>query len=285
VTGTTEGADPLAPSAAAVEAAWAERVRANRDQVDRIREVADGRDFYAPTSSLFRADPLRTDDPVLDALVALTRPEDAWLDIGAGAGRFALPIALRVREVIALDPSVGMLDGLRAGMSEYGIANIRVLEGRWPEAADELRADVALIAHVGYDIEAIGAFVDAMERAAARLCVAVLMDRAPAALADPFWAAIHGEHRVPLPALAELLTLLIARRRRFELRRVPSPPRRWVGVDDALRFLRQQLWVALDGGAERRLRALVEALPRDGNGGVQLSTADRDIGIATWRPE
>jgi ubiquinone/menaquinone biosynthesis C-methylase UbiE len=149
---------------------WGERVRANREQVDRFREVPDGADFYGPVSSLFRADPARSDDPVLARLLALARPADRWLDIGAGAGRYALPLAQAVREVVALDPSPSMLGALREGMAEHGVSNIRVVEGRWPQAADEIGAgDVALIAHVGYDVEAIGPFLDAMEAAAARL--------------------------------------------------------------------------------------------------------------------
>ena len=95
------------------EAGWAERVIANREQVDRIREVPDG-DFYAPVRSLFRADPTRTDDPVLQALLAKVEPGDQWLDVGAGAGRFALPIARALAasggSVVALDASPSMLE-------------------------------------------------------------------------------------------------------------------------------------------------------------------------------
>src|SRR4051794_7376583 len=73
-------------TAAELEAVWAERVRQNRDQVDLIREVPD-RDFYAPVSSLFVADPRRTGEDALEALLRLTAPNDRWLDIGAGAAR------------------------------------------------------------------------------------------------------------------------------------------------------------------------------------------------------
>ena len=92
-----------------VEASWAARVRANREQVDRIREVPDGTDFYAPVTSLFRADPTRTDDPVLDGCSSSSGPGDTWLDVGAGAGRFALPLARALDasggSVVALDAS------------------------------------------------------------------------------------------------------------------------------------------------------------------------------------
>ncbi|MDP9482017.1 MAG: NTP transferase domain-containing protein, partial [Chloroflexota bacterium] len=193
---------------------WAERVRRNRDQVDRHREVPDGPDFYGPVTGLFRADPRRTDEPLLEALRALARPEDVWLDIGAGAGRYALPLALRVREVIAVEPSDGMRAALAELMDEHGIANIRVLADHWPpepgSAGAALRAEVALIAHLGYDIEAIGPFVDAMEAAAGERCVAVLMERQPSSIVDPFWPPIHGEERRALPALPEFVDLLRA---------------------------------------------------------------------------
>jgi hypothetical protein len=72
-------------------------VRANREQAERVREDTEGTDFYAPIAQVFRADPRRTDEPALDRLLGLARPEDTWLDIGAGGGRYALPVALRVR--------------------------------------------------------------------------------------------------------------------------------------------------------------------------------------------
>ena len=200
---------------------WAERVRANREQVDRVREVPDDEDFYAPLTARFRDDPRRSDDDVLDVLRSLVRAGETWLDIGAGAGRFALPIALLAGEVIAVDASAGMLAALREGMAEHGIGNVRIVQGRWPMEPERqggssgalpgILADVALIANVGYDIEAIGPFLDAMEAAARRLCVAVLMDRQPASVAERFWSAVHGEERATLPGLVDFLDLLRAR--------------------------------------------------------------------------
>jgi methyltransferase family protein len=276
--------DASATTARELEAAWADRVRANREQVDRVREVPDGRDFYRPTSRLFAADPFRTDDPVLEALVALTRPDDVWLDIGAGAGRFALPLALHVREVIAFDPSPTMLRGLRDGMAEAGIANVRVVEGRWPGDADALRGDVALIAHVGYDIEEIGPFVDAMEAATDRQCVAVMMERAPAHVAAPFWPPVHGEERVQLPALYEFEALLRARGRSPELRMVQAEARRLANRDEAMAVLLQQTWV--DPGSEKghRLAALVDAVPQDPDGSIVMASAHRGLGVVVWQP-
>ncbi len=276
-------------TAAHLEAAWAERVRANRAQVERFREVPD-HDFYAPVSSLFVADPRRTGEEALEVLLALAEPGDRWLDIGAGAGRYALPLAMEVAQVVAIEPSASMRNALRIGKEEHGVANLRIVAGAWPDALAELGdtpvADVALIAHVGYDIEPIGPFVDAMERAAMRLCVAMLTDMSPASVADPFWPVVHGEERVPLPALPELIELLRARGRATEVRRVERPPRTFDSFDGLATFVRRQLWIAEGGEKERRFKAALAATARErDDGGWTLATPPvGSIGILTWPP-
>lgn len=282
---------------AGAAASWAARVRANSAQVERYREVED-EDFYGPISSLFVADPRRTDDPALERLLAIARPDDAWLDIGAGAGRFALPLALRVRHVTALDPSEGMLASLRTQMVEHGIANIDLVHGRWPledapgsgaraagEPATGLAADVALIAHLGYDVEAIGPFLDAMEAAARRRCVAVLSERVPAWLAEPFWPLVHGEDRIPLPALPEFLELLSARGRSYELWTEPRLSRAFRSRDDVVRWLRKQLWLEPGGAKDRRLQVLLDEWLVEVDGGFRLRhQRDLAVGVVAWSP-
>jgi SAM-dependent methyltransferase len=279
-------------TASAAEAAWAAQVRANREQVDRVREIPDGRDFYAPVSDLFRADPARTDDPVLDALRALVVPGERWLDIGAGAGRFALPMARIAAEVVAIDPSTGMLAALAEGQQEHRIANVRRLEGRWPPDAD-LRlalgpfpvADAALIAHVGYDVETIGPFIDAMESATRRLCVAVLMERQPAAIADPFWPLVHGEPRTGLPALPEFVALLETRGRVPQTSIIDNPGRRFATRDDLVAVIRRQLWIADGSEKHRRFEAAFDALVEHAKHGFGLVDQPRfPIGMVTWKP-
>lgn len=276
--------DPGAEAAAS----WAARVRANSAQVERYREVED-EDFYGPISSLFIADPHRTDDPALERLLVIARPGETWLDIGAGAGRFALPLALRVRRVIAVDPSEGMLASLRDQIVEHGIANIELVHGRWPlddpAAGDSLAADVALIAHLGYDVEAIGPFLEAMEAAARRRCVAVLSERVPAWLAEPFWPLVHGEDRIPLPALPEFLELLSARGRSYELWTEPRLSRAFRSRDDVVRWLRKQLWLEPGGAKDRRLQVLLDEWVVEVDGGFRLRhQRDLAVGVVAWSP-
>jgi len=188
--------------------------------------------------------------------------------------------------VIALDLSPGMLASLREAMARDGIGNLRIVQGRWPlPPAQRPHADVALIANVGYDIEAIAEFLDAMEASANRLCVAVLLDRQPSALAERFWPPIHGEQRVRLPALHEFVELLTARGTRPDVTLVERPPRGFRDEAALLEFVRRQLWIAPGGERERRLAELVHREAVELPGGVGLSESDRAVqGIVRWKP-
>ena len=280
---------PADDPASAAAARWAARVRAHHEQTARVRETPEGGDFYAPVSRLFIADPRRADDEVLDLLLQQARPGETWLDIGAGAGRYALPLALHVREVIALDPSPGMLAALVEQAAEHGIVNVRAVEGRWPvDPADGVppAGDVALIANLGYDVEAIGPFLDAMEAAAGRLCVAVLADRQPSAPAHAFWPSVHGEARAGLPALDDFLDLLRARGRHPRETRVARPARSFPTRDELVRWLRNQLFLAAgsvkDAALERELDARLVVHP-DGSLGLDSQVAMAS-GVVTWEP-
>jgi SAM-dependent methyltransferase len=280
--------DRRAAQASRFEASWARRVRENREQAERVRETTTG-DFYAPVSSLFVADPRRTDEPALEMLRAMAGRDETWLDIGAGAGRYALPLALAVHGVIAVEPSAGMRRALRAGLDEHGIRNVRIVAGSWPEASAQLQplpaADVSLIAHVGYDIEDVGPFLDAMEAATRDRCIAVLTDRSPASVADPFWPLVHGEARVALPALPDLVALLQARGAETEVVRVARQPRTFDSVVALTSFLRRQLFVEEGGDKDLHFRAILpdRIVLRDGAWTLADGPAGA-IGFVTWRP-
>jgi SAM-dependent methyltransferase len=275
--------DVLRPGAREALEEWARRVRANRDQVEQFREQEAGSDFYAPVAPAFRADPRRTGEQALDLLLELVQPGETWLDIGAGGGRYALPLALQAGKVVAVEPSDGMLAVLRESIVEHGVANIEVVQARWP-MPEAPAADVALIAHVGYDVEEMGPFLDAMEASARRLCVAVLLAEAPAAVASPFWPPVHGVERVPLPALREFLVLQLARGRLCEVRLGERQPGSYAAPDEALGFLRQQLWVQPASAKDRKLQDAIASLMHEREGRYAVSWEPTPLGVVSWAP-
>jgi SAM-dependent methyltransferase len=274
--------DALRPPLDDALAAWAARVRADREQVQRCREVEDAADFYAPVAARFAQDPARTDEPVLNELLALARIGDSWLDIGCGGGRYALPLARRVKHLTAVDPSPAMLNVLRSGLAEHAIDNVDIIEGRWPDLPHPRpSADVALMAHVGYDIEAIGPFLEAAE-AACHHCVAIMGEGAMTTAAALLWEPVHGEPRVPLPALPELVTLLLAMGRLPRLTLAERTPPAFETLEELLAMSRRQLWVAPGSRKDGRLASLATARASQREQGWALDWQPSMIGIVSW---
>ena len=241
-------------AAAELTETWAGQVAANREQAERVREEADGGDHYRPLASAFRADPRRSGDSALEALLSIATAEDTWVDVGAGAGRFALPLALHVNKVIAIEPSPAMRAELANLQIEHGITNIDLRDERWPsdDPAISDMADVALISHVGYDIEQMGAFLDTMERAATRECVALQYDRSPGSMFWQVWPAIHGENQALLPGAIEFIELLRARGAAVEASDLERRGDRQRFVfetpDAAMDWARRRLWLSENFG-------------------------------------
>ena len=268
--------------AAQLAAAWAAAVRGNREQAERLRERRGEGDHYAPIAAAFRADPRRSGDPTLDALRAIAKPDDVWVDVGAGAGRFALALALGVREVIAIEPSAAMRAEFEQLRAEHGIDNARVIDQRWP-TAEPPRGDVALISHVGYDIEPINEFLDTLERSAERECAALMFEQAPGGLFHELWPRVHGEAQIALPGLGQLLELLEARGAQVSVHR--SQAQRWsfASREEAEAAARRRLWLQPDSPRLASLRAALDDLLEVGSDGRPAPPATMTQGLVRWQ--
>src|SRR5215510_159898 len=116
---------------------YAARIDAVRAQRARLHGAPPPDDPWAgPIARRFRADPHRLLDANLAVLASYTRPEDVLLDVGGGAGRVALPLALRCREVTVVDASPGMGTEFAAAAAGAGIQNAHFVHSDWLEAPD-----------------------------------------------------------------------------------------------------------------------------------------------------
>jgi SAM-dependent methyltransferase len=118
---------------------------------------------------------------VLEAIgPGLDRCRDA-LDVGAGCGALAIPLARRIGHVTALEPTPAMAQGLRAWAQEEGLANITVVEAAWGERPVAPH-DLVLCAHVGGLLGAESPFLREVGSVARQLVV--LVRDAPASQRD-----------------------------------------------------------------------------------------------------
>lgn len=274
--------DILRPTASEALSAWAARVRANRDQAEAYREGQPSPDFYAPLAASFRADPARTDEPALNALLDLMVPGETWIDIGAGGGRYALALARKAGKLIAVELFGGHAFGAGRGMAQYGAGNIEVIPSAWPMHTPP-RADVAFISHVGYDIEDIGSFLDGMEEAATRRRVAVLLFEAPASVAADAWPTVHGVARALKPGAPRIPGCALRARQgpRGAARGRPAAGRlRRHRSRPAL--LPAELFIQEGSARDGILDAWLHQ-HRSGDG-VRISNHAMPIGVVTWAP-
>ena len=170
--------------------------------------VAERGRFLAESGADVPADPYREDDEALNALLELTPEGGSVLDVGGGAGRFAVALAARRgAAVTVVDPSRSMLEQLEASMAEVEGANVRGMSAEW-ELAQVESADMVLCSHVVYGVPDIRPFLQKLHDHARRRVIVVSFVDSPQAGVAPLWEPVYGEARVNLPALPELMNVL-----------------------------------------------------------------------------
>ena len=109
------------------------------------------------------------DDRVMTTINGLDINENSHvLDIGAGPGTLAIPLASRVKDVTAVEPGEGMVEILNERMKKEGITNIRTITKRWEDI--DLATDLdgqydVVIASLSLTMEDIGQALQKMDAA------------------------------------------------------------------------------------------------------------------------
>ena len=261
---------------------WREMVLAEHAQTDRIRGPRPT-DHWTQYARYFKDDPHRTGDEMVDELRARIRPGETLIDVGAGGGRLALPLALTCRWVYAVEPSPSMCAVLRETADEHSIENVSVTEAAWADASVE-PTDVALSSHVVYVIQEIEPFVRKMENHARRQVLGVLFQVPPQAQMSGLWQQVHGEERLRLPCLPEFMPVLEELGIRAEIKELQARPQSgFESFEEAREMLIRRLYVRPDTAEMERLeRALKESLHEvDGAWQIEGSQPIRPC-IVSW---
>ena len=126
-------------------------------------------------------------------------PEYTVLDIGAGTGRLAIPIAKQVKSVTAIDPSRGMLACLQENMEKEEVENITCVNKGWEDVelgVDIEPHDVVIASHsitILFDIQEALAKIDASAKK--HSYIFTFAGRWMDGGEEELWKAIYGERQ------------------------------------------------------------------------------------------
>ncbi len=97
--------------------------------------------------------------------IAQPTEEDVWLDFGCGPGYFTVPLAEKVKQVIAIDVSAEMLAVCQQRIKDHQLTNVLFLqsdEKRVPVADNTV--DKALLANIYHELDHHKAFFAELQR-------------------------------------------------------------------------------------------------------------------------
>ena len=144
-----------------------------------------------------------TSTPMAELAGAALPPGGSLLDVGAGAGAASLGIVPAGGHLHAVDSQPSMLRALGAAARDRGVS-LTTYDGTWPDLADQVPGcDVAVCAHVLYNVPDLVPFVTALTRHARDLVVVELTGTHPLTRLAPMWEAVHHQPRPDGPT-AEL---------------------------------------------------------------------------------
>src|SRR5437588_1939022 len=151
--------------------------------------------------SFARATAARADE-LLQVIEPYVSPRKTAVDVGAGAGRHAVPLADRLEWVTAVEPS----EGMRAQIPARD--NMTVVASTW-EDAEVAPADLVICSHVLYGVADPVTFIAKLERAAReRVFVMMRETDLPHPVAE-IRRRLRGETGPRLPRFSELFMLLL----------------------------------------------------------------------------
>lgn len=258
--------------------AYAARVDAVNAQRARIHGERHTGARWERLAANFRMDPHRALDPNLEIVAAYVQPEDVLIDVGGGAGRVGLPLALRCREVVNVEPSARMGAEFEQAAAEAGITNVRLVPADWL-SAEGVEGDVTLAVNVTYFIRDIVPFVEKLMAAARRRVMITVWSVPPPAQDAHLFRLLYGEDQEMAPGHRELLPVLWEMGILPDVRVLPDPFRPLQGLprtrEQAVSFALERVEPPDPTEAAKRIEAEFDALfARRG-----------EVFVPRWRPD
>ncbi len=108
-------------------------------------------------------------DQLLDFILTRIDGETTVLDIGAGNGRWTIPLAKTAKTVTAVEPSNAMLDIFRNNIVAAKLNNIKITQSSWENAIAKPH-DITVCAHAMYSSPDLANFVRKIERYTTSTC-------------------------------------------------------------------------------------------------------------------
>jgi SAM-dependent methyltransferase len=241
----------------------------------REREAPQPQGFWDRRADRFARSLSGQSDALLEFLEPWLEPSRTLIDVGAGIGRHAVPLAARLDWVTAVEPSAGMRDLIPH------VDNMTVVASSWMEA-DVAPADLVLCSHVLYSVADVVPFLRKLEQAA-RLRVFLVLRDAPHPRPAELLAAHLGRPRSREPWLRDLFLVLRQMGVAPDCAMFTYPvAHRFASLEDAVAEGRELLGPAWD---EARGRRWLEAnLRQDEDGMLVHQGGTVTSGVLHWTP-
>jgi cyclopropane fatty-acyl-phospholipid synthase-like methyltransferase len=181
-------------------------VQARHDQQTRLATPF-GESYWQRYAHTYRFDPFRAPEPQLAAALRYIEPGDEIIEIGGGAGRIGLPMALKAASLTNIEPSLAMREQFDIAVAEHHIGNATAIASAWP-MDNAINADVVLTVDVTYFIADIETFIRAMHESARRRVMILTWTVAPPNVNANLFRAAFGEEESPSPGFRELLPII-----------------------------------------------------------------------------
>jgi len=108
-------------------------------------------------------------DSLLEFVLKVVDVNDTAIDIGAGTGRWTIPLAKTIRSVTAVEPTSGMAEMLKENLDNAGHRNVEVLSQTWEDAIPSIH-DIVVCAHGMYASADLASFVRKIELFSRKRC-------------------------------------------------------------------------------------------------------------------